>query len=118
MPKTTESGLHIDDLIVGSGTPAVTGSDVTVHYTGWLSDVEGKVGRKFDSSHDRREPFGFALGQGNVIAGWEEGVEGMRVGGKRRLLIPPAMAYGEVGAGGVIPANATLLFEVELLEVS
>ena len=118
MPKTTKSGLQIDDLIVGEGTPAVAGSDVTVHYTGWLSDGKGTVGRKFDSSHDRRDPFGFALGQGNVIAGWEEGVEGMRVGGKRRLLIPPGMAYGELGAAGVIPPNATLLFDVELLEVS
>ena len=118
MSRTTPSGLQIDDLVVGSGDPAVFGKDVLVHYTGWLSAADGKASAKFDSSHDRRQPFSFALGQGNVIAGWEEGVAGMRVGGKRRLVIPPALGYGEFGAGGVIPPNATLLFDVELLEVS
>jgi len=115
---TTPSGLQIEDLVLGAGNPAVFGKDVLVHYTGWLPHADGGPGRKFDSSHDRREPFGFALGQGNVIAGWEEGVLGMRIGGKRRLMIPPALGYGEFGAGGVIPPNATLLFEIELLEVS
>ena len=107
---TTASGLQYDDLRVGQGAAARSGSDVVVHYTGWLTD-----GTKFDSSRDRNEPFGFALGQGNVIAGWEEGVAGMRVGGLRRLVIPPSLGYGEWGAGDVIPPNATLVFEVELL---
>jgi len=118
MSRTTPSGLQIDDLQVGTGDHAAFGKDVLVHYTGWLTDAGGQPGRKFDSSHDRQEPFGFALGQGGVIAGWEEGVAGMRVGGKRRLVIPPALGYGEFGAGGVIPPNAILLFDVELLEVS
>jgi FKBP-type peptidyl-prolyl cis-trans isomerase FkpA len=107
---TTASGLQYDDLRVGQGAVARFGSDVVVHYTGWLTD-----GTKFDSSRDRNEPFGFALGQGNVIAGWEEGVAGMRVGGLRKLTIPPALGYGEWGAGDVIPPNSTLVFEVELL---
>ena len=107
---TTSTGLVIDDLVEGSGAAATAGQHVTVHYTGWLTD-----GTKFDSSRDRDEPFGFALGQGNVIAGWEEGVAGMRVGGLRKLVIPPSLGYGEWGAGDVIPPNATLLFEVELL---
>jgi len=118
MPRTTPSGLQIEDLVLGTGDPAAFGKDVLVHYSGWLPGADGEPGSKFDSSHDRHQPFSFALGQGSVIAGWEEGVVGMRVGGKRRLIIPPALGYGEFGAGGVIPPNATLLFEVELLEVS
>jgi len=118
MPRTTPSGLQIEDIVLGTGDAAAFGKDVLVHYTGWLHGIDGEAGRKFDSSHDRHQPFGFALGKGNVIAGWEEGVEGMRTGGKRRLVIPPALGYGEFGAGNVIPPNATLLFEVELLEVS
>jgi len=109
---TTASGLQYDDLRVGNGPAARFGSDVTVHYTGWRTD-----GTKFDSSRDRDEPFGFALGQGNVIAGWEEGVAGMRVGGLRKLTIPPELGYGAWGAGDVIPPDATLVFEVELLSV-
>ncbi len=109
---TTASGLQYDDVRVGEGTAARFGSDVVVHYTGWLTD-----GTKFDSSRDRNEPFSFALGQGSVIAGWEEGVSGMRVGGLRKLTIPPALGYGAWGAGDVIPPDATLLFEVELLAV-
>ena len=106
------SGLKYEDLKPGDGKAARFGSDVVVHYTGWLAD-----GTKFDSSVDRGEPFGFALGQGNVIAGWEEGVAGMRVGGQRKLTIPPDLGYGAWGAGNVIPPNATLVFEVELLAV-
>lgn len=109
---TTPSGLKYVDLQVGSGDLAVTGSLVTVHYTGWLAD-----GTKFDSSVDRRQPFSFPLGAGRVIKGWDEGVAGMKVGGKRKLTIPPDLGYGARGAGGVIPPNATLLFDVELLEV-
>ena len=109
---TTASGLQYDDLRLGQGAVARFGSDVSVHYTGWLVD-----GRKFDSSRDRDEPFGFAIGQGNVIAGWEEGVAGMRVGGLRRLVIPPDLGYGAWGAGDVIPPDATLVFEVDLLAV-
>ena len=107
---TTASGLQYDDLRVGQGAVARFGSDVIVHYTGWLAD-----GRKFDSSRDRNDPFGFAIGQGNVIAGWEEGVAGMRVGGLRKLVIPPDLGYGAWGVGDVIPPDATLVFEVELL---
>ena len=109
---TTASGLMIEELVTGDGKTASSGDEVTVHYTGWLTN-----GRKFDSSVDRRDPFRFALGQGNVIAGWDEGVEGMRVGGKRKLTIPPQLGYGSYGAGGVIPPDATLVFEVELLGV-
>jgi FKBP-type peptidyl-prolyl cis-trans isomerase FkpA len=109
---TTPSGLIYEELAVGGGAVARAGSDVLVHYTGWLTN-----GTKFDSSLDRREPFGFALGRGQVISGWDEGVEGMRVGGRRKLTIPPALGYGAFGAGGVIPPNATLVFEVELLAV-
>ena len=113
MPSvTTPSGLVYEDLAVGSGAGARAGSDVLVHYTGWLTN-----GTKFDSSHGRGEPFGFPLGQGQVISGWDEGVEGMRVGGKRKLTIPPALGYGAYGAGGVIPPNATLVFEVELVAI-
>ncbi len=109
---TTHSGLQYDDVRLGQGAAARVGSDVVVHYTGWLTD-----GTKFDSSRDRDEPFGFPLGQGNVIAGWEEGVAGMRVGGLRKLVIPPELGYGAWGAGDVIPPDATLVFEVELLAV-
>ncbi len=107
---TTASGLVIDDLKEGAGAPAAAGQRVTVHYTGWLAD-----GRKFDSSRDRDDPFVFPLGRGHVIRGWDEGVAGMRVGGVRKLTIPPELGYGARGAGGVIPPNATLVFEVELL---
>ena len=113
MPTTqTASGLAIDEITIGEGTPATGGKRVTVHYTGWLTD-----GTKFDSSKDRNDPFVFGLGQGQVIRGWDEGVRGMKVGGKRKLTIPPALGYGARGAGGVIPPNATLVFEVELLGV-
>jgi len=113
---TTPSGLKIEDVQAGTGDTAVAGSDVTVHYTGWLTDGVIK-GRKFDSSKDRGEPFVFALAEGQVIKGWDEGVQGMKVGGTRLLTIPPALGYGSRGAGGVIPPNAMLLFEVELLKV-
>ena len=112
----TGSGLQIEELVSGSGDEAKAGSNVVVHYTGWLFQ-NGQQGAKFDSSHDRNQPFSFPLGAGHVIRGWDEGVAGMRVGGKRRLTIPPEMGYGARGAGGVIPPNATLLFEVELLGV-
>ncbi len=105
--------LIIEDLSVGEGDEAVSGKRVTVHYTGWLTD-----GTKFDSSLDRNDPFDFPLGRGHVIRGWDEGVAGMKVGGKRKLTIPPEMGYGARGAGGVIPPNATLVFEVELLGVA
>ena len=107
------------DVKQGTGAEAAAGKAVVVHYTGWLYDpsVPDGHGRKFDSSVDRKVPFGFFLGAGKVIKGWDEGVAGMKVGGKRTLVIPPNMAYGERGAGGVIPPNATLVFDVELLEV-
>lgn len=113
---TTPSGLKIEDVTVGSGAAAAAGQDVTVHYTGWLTDGVIK-GRKFDSSKDRNDPFVFPLGAGHVIKGWDEGVQGMKVGGTRLLTIPASLGYGARGAGGVIPPNATLLFEVELLAV-
>ncbi|WP_353191750.1 FKBP-type peptidyl-prolyl cis-trans isomerase [Pandoraea pnomenusa] len=109
---TTESGLQYEELQVGDGAEATPGNTVTVHYTGWLTD-----GKKFDSSKDRNDPFAFVLGGGMVIRGWDEGVAGMKVGGKRKLIIPAELGYGARGAGGVIPPNATLVFEVELLEV-
>ena len=112
----TPSGLVIEDLVVGTGAEANPGQRVSVHYTGWLLSG-GKAGNKFDSSKDRGEAFMFSLGRGEVIRGWDEGVTGMKVGGKRKLTIPPGLGYGSRGAGGVIPANATLLFEVELLGV-
>ena len=113
---TTASGLVIEELSAGEGAEAKTGSTVSVHYTGWLL-YGGEKGRKFDSSRDRNEPFDFPLGGGRVIKGWDEGVAGMKVGGSRRLTIPPALGYGARGAGGVIPPNATLIFEVELLGI-
>jgi FKBP-type peptidyl-prolyl cis-trans isomerase FkpA len=109
---TTPSGLVIEELAVGEGAEAAKGNRVSVHYTGWLTD-----GSKFDSSVDRNDPFDFPLGRGHVIPGWDEGVAGMKVGGKRKLTIPPHLGYGASGAGGVIPPNATLVFEVELLAV-
>jgi FKBP-type peptidyl-prolyl cis-trans isomerase FkpA len=109
---TTESGLIIEDVAVGDGGVAEAGQYVSVHYTGWLTD-----GKKFDSSLDRNTPFDFGLGRREVIAGWDEGVQGMRIGGKRKLTIPPQLGYGARGAGGVIPPNATLVFEVELLGI-
>ncbi len=111
--KITDSGLKYEDLQEGDGEQAVAGQRVSVHYTGWLLE-----GDKFDSSLDRNQPFDFTLGKGMVIRGWDEGVAGMRVGGKRRLTIPPQLGYGSRGAGGVIPPNATLVFEVELLAVT
>ena len=117
MPATTTaSGLIIDETLVGTGATAQAGQHVTVHYTGWLYN-EGVKGAKFDSSKDRRDPFQFGLGAGMVIKGWDEGVQGMQVGGTRLLVIPAALGYGARGAGGVIPPNATLMFEVELLAV-
>jgi len=111
-PVTTPSGLQYWDLTKGEGATATSGKHVRVHYTGWLTN-----GKAFDSSLDRGEPFEFALGAGEVIKGWDEGVQGMKVGGKRQLRIPPQLGYGARGAGGVIPPNATLIFDVELLGV-
>ena len=111
--------LNKIDVKQGNGAEAISGKPVIVHYTGWIYDDSkpDKKGAKFDSSRDRQVPFGFFLGAGKVIRGWDEGVVGMKVGGQRTLIIPPAMGYGERGAGGVIPPNATLIFDVELLEV-
>ncbi len=111
--------LQVEDLQVGDGATAVAGKTAVVHYTGWLYDVSApqNKGRRFDSSYRRDRPFRFRLGEGRVIRGWEEGVVGMKVGGKRRLVIPPDLGYGSQGAGVLIPPNATLLFEVELLDV-
>lgn len=114
MPSTTTaSGLTIEDIVVGDGETATAGKSVTVHYTGWLTD-----GKKFDSSKDRNDAFEFELGARKVIPGWDEGVRGMKIGGTRKLTIPPQLGYGARGAGGVIPPNSTLVFEVELLGVS
>jgi FKBP-type peptidyl-prolyl cis-trans isomerase FkpA len=109
---TTKSGLKYEDLSEGAGPAAESGDTVEVHYTGWLTD-----GTKFDSSHDRKQPFAFELGAGRVIKGWDEGVAGMKVGGKRKLTIPPALGYGSRGAGNVIPGNSELIFEVDLLKI-
>ena len=109
---TSEPGLQYIDLVVGTGRQAELGDTATVHYTGWLAD-----GRKFDSSVDRKEPFSFRVGAGQVIKGWDEGVGTMKVGGKRKLTIPPQLGYGARGAGNAIPPNATLTFDVELLEL-
>lgn len=113
------TSLQTNDVKVGTGAEAVAGKAVAVHYTGWLYDEKAadKHGTQFDSSHDRGEPFEFNLGGGNVIQGWDQGVVGMKVGGQRSLTIPASLAYGESGAGGVIPPNATLVFDVELLDV-
>ena len=112
-PGATVTELKMEDTKVGTGDEAVTGKNVTVHYTGWLTD-----GTKFDSSKDHGQPFTFQLGAGQVIKGWDQGVVGMKVGGVRKLTIPPSLGYGANGAGGVIPPNATLVFEVELLAVN
>ncbi|HOP15682.1 MAG: FKBP-type peptidyl-prolyl cis-trans isomerase [Gammaproteobacteria bacterium] len=111
--QITDSGLKYEDLVEGDGAVASPGQQVSVHYTGWLTD-----GSKFDSSHDRNQAFSFSLGRGMVIRGWDEGVAGMKVGGKRKLTIPPQLGYGAQGAGGVIPPNATLVFDVELLAIT
>lgn len=113
---TTPSGLKYHDEKLGTGTEAVSGKAVSVHYTGWLDD-KGQKGKKFDSSLDRGQPFQFGLGGGMVIKGWDEGVAGMKIGGKRTLIIPADLGYGARGAGAVIPPNATLIFDVELLDV-
>jgi len=110
---TTASGLTIEDTVIGEGAAAAAGRDVTVHYAGWLAD-----GTQFDSSKEKQDPFQFTLGNKEVMAGWEEGLSGMKVGGTRKLTVPPQLAYGEDGAGDTIPPNATLTFEVELLAVS
>jgi peptidylprolyl isomerase len=115
-PMTTASGLQIIDTKAGTGASPKPGQTCVMHYTGWLYE-NGQKGKKFDSSVDRNEPFEFPIGQGRVIAGWDEGVATMKVGGKRTLIIPPALGYGARGAGGVIPPNATLMFDVELLAV-
>jgi FKBP-type peptidyl-prolyl cis-trans isomerase FkpA len=114
---TTATGLQYNDTVVGEGDEAQKGQSVTVHYTGWLFK-DGEKGAKFDSSLDRRDPFVFALGAGMVIRGWDEGVAGMKVGGERTLIIPAELGYGARGAGGVIPPNATLQFDVQLLAVN
>lgn len=114
---TTATGLQYEDITLGAGEEAKAGQHVTVHYTGWLQNEDGSAGSKFDSSKDRNDPFAFPLGAGHVIKGWDEGVQGMKVGGVRKLTIPSALGYGARGAGGVIPPNATLIFEVELLGV-
>jgi peptidylprolyl isomerase len=113
---TTASGLKYTDEKVGTGASPHRGQTVVVHYTGWLY-VNGEKGKKFDSSVDRHEPFEFPIGEGHVIKGWDEGVASMKVGGKRTLIIPPTLGYGAHGAGGIIPPNATLMFDVELLAV-
>jgi peptidylprolyl isomerase len=113
---TLADGLQYTDTKPGTGPAAAPGHTVVVQYTGWL-DEQGKKGKKFDSSRDRGEPFSFRLGAHQVIPGWEEGIAGMKAGGKRTLIIPPALAYGSEGAGGVIPPNATLIFDVELVRV-
>lgn len=113
---TTDSGLQIEDTVVGTGASPKTGQTCVMHYTGWLYQ-DGKRGEKFDSSVDRGDPFEFPIGTGRVIKGWDEGVASMKVGGKRTLIIPPQLGYGARGAGGVIPPNATLVFDVELIAI-
>ncbi|HEY6240561.1 MAG TPA: FKBP-type peptidyl-prolyl cis-trans isomerase [Burkholderiales bacterium] len=110
---TTPSGLTIEDTVIGEGAAASSGRDIIVHYAGWLAD-----GTQFDSSKEKQDPFAFTLGKKEVMAGWEEGLRGMKVGGTRKLVIPPELAYGKDGAGDTIPPNETLTFEVELLAVS
>jgi FKBP-type peptidyl-prolyl cis-trans isomerase FkpA len=110
---TTERGLIIEDTVIGQGAAASAGRNIVVHYAGWLAD-----GTQFDSSKEKQDPFEFTLGRKEVMDGWEEGLRGMKVGGTRKLTVPPALAYGEEGAGDTIPPNATLTFEVELLSVS
>ena len=112
-PSNDSTAVVKEDLVVGKGASAAAGDDIVVHYVGWLES-----GQQFDSSRARRDPLDFSLGAGDVIRGWDEGIQGMKVGGKRRLTIPPELAYGAQGCGGVIPPEATLVFEVELLEVS
>ncbi len=112
----TASGLKIIDNKIGSGASPKIGQTCVMHYTGWLY-INGAKGKKFDSSRDRGEPFEFAIGQGKVIPGWDEGIETMKVGGKRTLIIPPQLGYGAAGAGASIPPNSTLIFDVELLDV-
>ena len=114
---TTDSGLQYEDTVTGTGAEAAAGQHVSVHYTGWLRNDDGSKGSKFDSSKDRNQPFQFSLGGGQVIRGWDEGVQGMKIGGTRVLTIPSDLGYGPRGAGGVIPPNATLIFDVELLGV-
>ena len=118
-PENQVAEMQVNDLVVGQGTEATPGSRVTVHYSGWLYEQSAPdhKGKAFDSSRKSGQPFSFALGARQVIAGWDQGVAGMRVGGQRRLVIPAALAYGDRGAGGVIPPNATLVFDVELLDV-
>jgi len=113
----TSSVLRYEEITVGTGAEAKAGAHVTVHYTGWLQNADGTAGAKFDSSKDRNDPFEFPLGAGHVIKGWDEGVQGMKIGGVRKLIIPSSLGYGARGAGGAIPPNATLIFEVELLGV-
>ncbi len=113
----TSTGLQYEDITVGEGAEAKAGDHVSVHYTGWLQNEDGTAGAKFDSSKDRNQAFEFPLGAGHVIKGWDQGVQGMKIGGTRTLVIPSALGYGPRGAGGVIPPNATLIFEVELLGV-
>jgi len=115
--KTLGSGLKYTDSVLGTGAEAIGGKKVKVHYTGWLDAGQSKKGQKFDSSVDRKQAFEFSLGAGMVIKGWDEGVAGMKVGGKRTLYIPSALGYGARGAGGAIPPNASLIFDVELLSV-
>lgn len=116
--QTTASGLRYTDTRAGTGATARPGQTAVVHYTGWLQDNAGQRGRKFDSSRDRGQPFSFPLGAGRVIKGWDEGVAGMKTGGQRTLVIPPQLGYGAAGAGGgVIPPNATLIFDVELVDL-
>lgn len=115
-PMTTSSGLQVIDTVAGTGASPKTGETCVMHYTGWLYE-NGQKGKKFDSSVDRGEPFEFPIGVGRVIKGWDEGVSTMKVGGKRSLIIPPELGYGSRGAGGLIPPNATLIFDVELLSI-